>query len=334
MRLVCPNCSAQYEIDGSMIPDEGRDVQCSNCGHTWFELPTTATDFADVAPEETASAEESTEAFEESDAAVEAEAADEFAEPEQSEDAIKDADAVSEREISEIVEAYVDPDDDLEIEPEPAEEEDSPSNTIAAAAMAALLDKAEGKTPDDDLTAKKPRRAADVAALEILREEAEREMTQRRSDVDVLETQTDLGLDDLANDDEPSRALKARMAHLGDEEADATVQQPSAPPVSRRPPATPERSEADSYAEPRRDLLPDIDEINSTLKPAAVESTERKSGFLSGFLLMIAIVFVLIFAYWQAPFIVQLFPESEAVIISYVDQANAFRDWVQGLFNG
>ena len=39
MRLVCPNCSAQYEIDPSMIPDEGRDVQCSNCGHTWFELP-------------------------------------------------------------------------------------------------------------------------------------------------------------------------------------------------------------------------------------------------------------------------------------------------------
>ena len=37
--LVCPNCSAQYEIDGSMIPDDGRDVQCSNCGHTWFELP-------------------------------------------------------------------------------------------------------------------------------------------------------------------------------------------------------------------------------------------------------------------------------------------------------
>ena len=39
MRLICPNCSAQYEIDASLVPDEGRDVQCSNCGHTWFELP-------------------------------------------------------------------------------------------------------------------------------------------------------------------------------------------------------------------------------------------------------------------------------------------------------
>ena len=334
MRLVCPNCSAQYEIDGTIIPDEGRDVQCSNCGHTWFELPSAATDFADVAPEETPSAEKNTESVDENDAATVADAAEEFTEPEGSEDAIEDAAAISEREISEIVEAYVDPDDDLEIAPEPVEEEDSPSNTIAAAAMAALLDKAEGKTSDDDLTAKKPRRAADVAALEILREEAEREMTQRRSDVDVLETQTDLGLDDLTNDDEPSRALKARMAHLGDDDADATVMQPSAPPVSRRPPAVPERNEADGYAEPRRDLLPDIDEINSTLKPAAVESTEKKSGFLFGFLLMVAIAFVLIFAYWQAPFIVQLFPESEAAIISYVDQANAFRDWVQGLFSG
>lgn len=37
MRLVCPNCDAQYEIDDGLIPQSGRDVQCSNCGHTWFE---------------------------------------------------------------------------------------------------------------------------------------------------------------------------------------------------------------------------------------------------------------------------------------------------------
>lgn len=39
MRLVCPNCDAEYEIDASVIPDNGRDVQCSNCGHAWFQLP-------------------------------------------------------------------------------------------------------------------------------------------------------------------------------------------------------------------------------------------------------------------------------------------------------
>ncbi|MEM1429921.1 MAG: zinc-ribbon domain-containing protein [Pseudomonadota bacterium] len=38
MRLTCPNCGAQYEIDATVIPEEGRDVQCSSCGHTWFQL--------------------------------------------------------------------------------------------------------------------------------------------------------------------------------------------------------------------------------------------------------------------------------------------------------
>lgn len=39
MRLVCPNCTAQYEVGDDVIPESGRDVQCSNCGHTWFETP-------------------------------------------------------------------------------------------------------------------------------------------------------------------------------------------------------------------------------------------------------------------------------------------------------
>ncbi|MEL7116019.1 MAG: zinc-ribbon domain-containing protein [Pseudomonadota bacterium] len=37
MRLICPNCGAQYDVDGALIPEQGRDVQCSNCGHTWFQ---------------------------------------------------------------------------------------------------------------------------------------------------------------------------------------------------------------------------------------------------------------------------------------------------------
>lgn len=39
MRLTCPNCGAQYEIDAGLIPADGRDVQCSNCNHTWYEMP-------------------------------------------------------------------------------------------------------------------------------------------------------------------------------------------------------------------------------------------------------------------------------------------------------
>ncbi len=39
MRLICPNCGAQYEVDDSLVPEAGRDVQCSNCGHGWFQRP-------------------------------------------------------------------------------------------------------------------------------------------------------------------------------------------------------------------------------------------------------------------------------------------------------
>lgn len=37
MRLICPNCDAQYDIADDVIPEGGRDVQCSNCQHTWFQ---------------------------------------------------------------------------------------------------------------------------------------------------------------------------------------------------------------------------------------------------------------------------------------------------------
>lgn len=47
MRLTCSNCEAQYEVDGAVIPDGGRDVQCSNCGHTWLQLPEGAAEDAD-----------------------------------------------------------------------------------------------------------------------------------------------------------------------------------------------------------------------------------------------------------------------------------------------
>jgi predicted Zn finger-like uncharacterized protein len=39
MRIICPNCEAQYEVEDRLIPEGGRDVQCSNCGHTWFQYP-------------------------------------------------------------------------------------------------------------------------------------------------------------------------------------------------------------------------------------------------------------------------------------------------------
>ena len=40
MRLICTECNAQYEIDAALLPDAGREVQCSSCGHVWFQEKT------------------------------------------------------------------------------------------------------------------------------------------------------------------------------------------------------------------------------------------------------------------------------------------------------
>lgn len=35
IRLTCPECGAEYRVDDGAIPAEGRDVECSSCGHGW-----------------------------------------------------------------------------------------------------------------------------------------------------------------------------------------------------------------------------------------------------------------------------------------------------------
>ena len=36
MIITCPNCNKQFKIDNSLIPDEGRDLQCGSCNYIWF----------------------------------------------------------------------------------------------------------------------------------------------------------------------------------------------------------------------------------------------------------------------------------------------------------
>ncbi len=36
MIITCPNCNKQFKIDNSLIPDEGRELQCGSCNHIWF----------------------------------------------------------------------------------------------------------------------------------------------------------------------------------------------------------------------------------------------------------------------------------------------------------
>ena len=36
MIITCPNCNKQFKIDNSLVPNEGRDLQCGSCNHVWF----------------------------------------------------------------------------------------------------------------------------------------------------------------------------------------------------------------------------------------------------------------------------------------------------------
>lgn len=342
MRLVCPNCSAQYEIDGSMIPDEGRDVQCSNCGHTWFELPGPSgvetvldadPDLSDDDPDQ-----------------------DEFDNPpsyDMDDDGFEEeyeAPSTTRRETrpENLSRAEFEDDDDRSEDdglwsddPDESEEDDAddePEQDATSAAIRAVTAAASDAEEDADddgepvaIAATGPRRPADAAALDILREEAERELSQRRAPPsEPLETQTDLGLQDIRNRRTPSRALRARMAHLGE---DMPEQEPELDRKVSEP--APSRDQDDVYEEPRRDLLPDIDEINSTLKSAQAGTRNaeavQRSGFRAGFLLMLFLTIAAIFAYAQAPAIARALPNSESVMIAYVDWANGVRDWVDGL---
>ena len=35
MIITCPNCNKKFKIDNSLIPVEGRDLQCGSCNHVW-----------------------------------------------------------------------------------------------------------------------------------------------------------------------------------------------------------------------------------------------------------------------------------------------------------
>ncbi len=271
MRLICPNCSAQYEIDASLIPDEGRDVQCSNCGHNWFELP--------PAPEGLSPPPEMP---------VE----DSHAEPAPPPEPAGEADNVAEA----------------------AEDDDEWPQTR------------EVEAPPHKPSPQRPRRTAAVEALDVLREEAARELARRREEEPApIETQPDLALVDPRNRETPSRALRARMARLRGEDDEPE-----------------DTSEDEDYRPPRRDLLPDIDEINSSLKPAnarrpamsEAEAAQHRRGFRLGFLAAVGIAIMMILAYAQAPAIAGVFPGTEVALIGYVDWANGVRESVTALFGG
>lgn len=268
MRLMCPNCAAQYEIDASMIPPGGRDVQCASCGHTWFQNPDDA------------------------------------------EEMLADERGVTARDP-----AFDEPD----FEPG---SENEPEPVIAVAPAAAALPQT---------------RKLDEAARDILRQEVARESEARRREAGSsggLESQPDLGLDDTAGAQSRAAAAKARLARLRD-----APDEPPEDEVNTAPAAALRAGAAVAAGASRRELLPDIEEINSTLTATGdraqseaegdtVPRQEARRGFRLGFVSVMLIAMILILLYMFAPQISAAVPALSPALGGYLDWANGMLDRV------
>ena len=281
MRLICPNCGAQYEVPTNVIPEGGRDVQCSNCGHTWFQ------------------------AHPDDDADLTGELGHGLPDDDWKADLPPETPAP---------EPEAEPDPETIPEPDPEEE------------------------PEPLPVAPRPRkpRSLDPSVAEVLRAEAEREARNRAAD--TLETQPELGLQAPDEDDAARRAHAARerMSALRGEDTTASL-------VGDESTAAAAAS-ATTAASTRRELLPDIEEINQTLRAterrgmetpqgrAVLEDEEKteRSGFASGFRLVLAIVIIAIALYLLAPRIAGMFPGAEPFLTAYVAKIDALRLWLDG----
>lgn len=280
MRLICPSCGAQYEVDESVIPDGGRDVQCSNCGHAWFQL---------------------------SAKQLKAEA----------EQAARKA-AADEGRATGAAEA-----------PSPAAADEAPPEPSGAWAER-IGDEPTGE-PDvptgQPQTPERPRRTLDDAVRNVLREEAERETRARIAEGSAVETQPELGL---------AAAVGAKAAATGGRSAESAADRPAR---TRREDHDFDEDALVSRAS-RRELLPDIEEINSTLRAtserggeaAAIDAPEtlarRRSGFRMGFSTAIFVAAIVLGLYILAPVLARHVPALEPALSSYVSAVDSGRIWL------
>lgn len=270
MRLICPNCDAQYEVPLDVIPDAGRDVQCSNCGHTWFQPH----------PHQ-------------AQAPVEAS----FPEEEFDEDSLFAADQ-----------------DDF-AEPELPEEPEISEEIVAVPAAAA---------------ATAPRkRGLDPEVADVLRAEAEREAKARAAERERLESQPDLGLSDP-----PPRPRRP---------APPVVEPEDAPDIDED--IAEDLADHKKDSKHRRDLLPDIEEINSTLRSATeqreierdleneeLERGQTRSGFASGLRAALVVAVVVLALYVFAPQIEGFVPQAKPFLDPLVASIDGLRIWLESQF--
>jgi len=291
MRLVCPNCGAQYEIPDGVIPEAGRDVQCSSCGNTWFQAhPDNDPGLAD-----------------ELDIPPEARADTDF-EPEPEDVAVPDSAPETGRKP--VPDPVPDPVSDPVSDPVPVPEEEPSA------------------LPRTEPT----RRKLNPDVAELLRQEAEHEARVRATEQDPLESQPDLGLDAPEPQDEAARRAREardRMARMRGEDPGAEARQIAA-----------------AAAGSRRDLLPDIDEINSTLRSSGerrsaegdavhdVDEAEQKTGFGRGFGIVVLVALAALALYIFAPALARAVPALADPLAAYVGALNAARGWLDVQLSG
>lgn len=301
MRLTCPNCDAEYSVDDAAIPPGGRDVQCSNCGHAWFQLH----------PDAEAAAASADALF--APARRDSEAAAKAGMPAPPPPTPHPVPPPAAKPIASPAGTSAEVPSDDKGEDEDGDE-DQPTAVPASPAVPPLGSAAGPMTPT---------RSLDENLLAILREEAARETAVRRSEAPAMpEVQPDLGL---------TGAAPAPVAAAAE----------TAPPAT----ADLDAIEAGGAAmhdrvAPRRDLLPDIEEINSTLRAGSeargaqaeamvlAEKARARGGFRAGFLFTLVVAVLLTVGYTMAPRIAQHLPGSAPVMASYVASIDVARLWL------
>ncbi|MEC8195955.1 MAG: hypothetical protein VX228_06475, partial [Pseudomonadota bacterium] len=210
------------------------------------------------------------------------------------------------------------PDSDLEFEPEI-----EPEQTVEAETVEAVSEEALTEAP-------KPR-GLDDSVKDILREEVEYETRARAAEQpQSLETQGDLGLD---QGQEKPASVEKRASEASDRLRRLRGQDDAATAATV---AATVRSAKDT----RRDLLPDIEEINSTLRTSgdtprnpdlgqkANTSASRGRGFRLGFALVLLIAGAAVFVYSSHENLSQSYPQAAPFIDGFMASANGARLWL------
>ncbi len=309
MRLICPNCGAQYEVPDEVIPTSGRDVQCSDCGTTWFQnhpdhVPEPEEEAVDDWQEEFSEEEEPDSPEPDDTPSVDEIAASEVAEETTDEDGPSD--------VERMVEAHADTTEEFEEDYEDDEADEDPSTPEETTAFSRQLD---------------------PSVAEVLREEAALEASARATEQHgSLETQQDLGLESHESAaQQRSEEARSRMARLRGDEAAEDLD-------------TMAESELDDQAS-RRNLLPDIDEINSSLGPDQAQetaaasadpsavATHQKSGFRTGFRLAIVLAVLALLLYIFAPQLGNAVPPLAEPMAQYQGMVDGWRAALDGVIN-